>query len=93
MMFLIYVVCLVGYKEVMLNVNKICLWFVDMFIYYLYVMINCKEDGGDLVKLDIELLKDVFLDFIDGMLIILCKIIIDIKIVYFKGWFNWENIL
>lgn len=30
-------------------------------------MIYCKMDGGDLVKLDIELLKYIFFEFIDGM--------------------------
>lgn len=88
--FPIYVACPVGYKEVTSNANKTCLRFVDTPTHYPYATINCKEDGGDLVKLDTEPLKDVFLDFIDGTSItcILCKIIIDIKIVHFKGWFN-----
>lgn len=68
------------------NANKTCLRFVYTPTHYPNATINCKEDGGDLVKLDTESLKDIFLDFIDGTSIILFKIIIDIKIVHFKGW-------
>uniref|UniRef100_K1QE58 Sushi domain-containing protein n=1 Tax=Magallana gigas TaxID=29159 RepID=K1QE58_MAGGI len=58
--------CPVGYKEATSNVTKTCLRFVDTPTYYPNATLDCQEDGGDLIKLDTEPLKNIFLKFIDG---------------------------
>lgn len=64
---LLSIACPVGYTEMTSNATKTCLRFVDTPTNYLNATINCKMDGGDLVKLDTEPLKNIFLEFIDGM--------------------------
>lgn len=49
------------------NATKTCLRFVDTPTNYLNATTYCKVDDGDLVKLDTEPLKNIFLEFIDGM--------------------------
>lgn len=79
--FLLHVACPVGYKEKTLNATKTCLRFVDTPTHYPNATIDCKKDDGDLVKLDSESLKNIFLDFIDGKSSILSKIILVFKII------------
>uniref|UniRef100_A0A8W8NYD3 Sushi domain-containing protein n=1 Tax=Magallana gigas TaxID=29159 RepID=A0A8W8NYD3_MAGGI len=58
--------CPVGYTEATSNVTKTCLRFVDTPTLYPNATLDCKKDGGDLIKLDTEPLKNIFLKFIDG---------------------------
>ncbi|XP_052693400.1 uncharacterized protein LOC128171661 [Crassostrea angulata] len=58
--------CPVGYKEAASNVTKTCLRFVDTPTYYPNATLDCQEDDGNLIKLDTEPLKNIFLKFIDG---------------------------
>lgn len=58
--------CPARYTEMTSNATKTCLQFVDTPTNYLNATIHCKMDGGDLVKLDTEPLKNIFFEFIDG---------------------------
>lgn len=63
---LLHVACPVGYTNMTLNATKTCLRFVDIPTHYPNATFDCKMDGGDLVKLDVVAMRNIFLDFIDG---------------------------
>lgn len=63
---LIFLGCLVFYIGVFLNLKRVGLWFVVIFVIYFNVRCDCVVDGGDLIKIDMYIMLCNFVNFIES---------------------------